>query len=199
MRLAYVSLAGALVLASCAQKSSEHASHSSDHASHASEGHGADTSAGAAQGHTMHGTPAPDLAPGETRDFGQAPPVEGEALSVAQLLERCGGTADSCVVDGQLGASCTSTGCWSILSGPSAEDIVFVEMRDESFTFPKNAAGVQGRLVGTLARGSFSVAEANYYRTQTARVLGVDAPARAEAPVDGWIFTIDGARLTKAP
>lgn len=148
-----------------------------------------------AHAHSMHGVAAPNFAPGETRDFGQAPAEDAAALSVSALLETCA-EGQTCVVDAQIGASCTSSGCWSTLSAEGLDEIVFVEMRDEGFTFPKNAAGATGQLVGQLERASFSVAEANYYRSQTARVRGEEAPARVDQEVQGWLFTIDGARLT---
>lgn len=150
---------------------------------------------GGTHAHAMHGSAAPNFAPGETREFGVAPDASAPAMSVSSLLSDCA-TGQTCVVEGLIGASCTSSGCWSTITEAGSDAIVFVEMKDEAFTFPKNAAGATGVLSGTLERASFSVAEANYYRSQTARVKGEDAPERVSEQVQGWVFTIDGARLT---
>lgn len=146
----------------------------------------------------MTGTPAPDLAPGESRDFGETLDPSADAISVSTLLDSCLDTGTDCTVEGQIGAACRSSGCWFTLTGPEVTALILVEMKDEAFTIPKNAAGTAARLRGQLTRTSFSATEAFYYESEAARALGQDAPKKEDAQTTGYLLTIDAANLSKA-
>lgn len=145
----------------------------------------------------MEGTPAPPLAPGEVRPFGDAQALEGEAISVRTLLDTCLETDALCTVEGQVGAACRSSGCWFTLTGDGVSELILVEMEDEAFTIPKNAAGTQARMRGRLTRTTFAPSEAHYYATEAARALGKETPARADGEQAGYLLTIVAAELTK--
>lgn len=189
---------GALILtlavtAAC-KKNNAHEDHAG-HEGHAAHGDGADDSAGMRM---MHGTPAPDLAPGETRAFGEALADDAEAVSVHALLEQCLDEGDACVVEGKIGAACRSSGCWFTVTDDDVQALILVEMEDEAFTIPKNAAGTDAVLRGTLTRDTFSPSESFYYESEAARALGRPAPERGATPPEGYLLTIDAAVLTKA-
>lgn len=146
---------------------------------------------------SMSGTPGPALDPGETRDIGESFDVTN-ALSKEQLLETCLDSDASCVVSAGVGASCTHSGCWFTLYSPDNDALVLVEVKDEAFTMPKNAAASDIIARGTLSTAKFSKTQSHYYRSEAARQLKHDAPNRDEAPTEGYVFTIDGAKITKS-
>lgn len=146
---------------------------------------------------SMSGTPGPALDPGETRDIGD--PIEvADALSMDAMLETCLDSKDSCVVSAGVGASCTHSGCWFTLVAPDNDALVLVEIKDEAFTMPKNAAASDIIARGTLSATNFSKTQSHYFRSEAARQLKQDAPNRDDAPTDGFVFTIDGAKITKS-
>lgn len=145
----------------------------------------------------MTGTPAPNLAPGETRAFGNAIEADAAKVSVPTLLSDCLDTDELCTVEGQIGAACRSSGCWFTLTGPDVTELILVEMEDEAFTIPKNAAGTDAVLRGKLTRTNFSQTEAFYYESEAARSLGRNAPKKEDAQTEGYLFTIDAAEMTK--
>lgn len=153
------------------------------------------SSEGSSAQRMMTGTPAPDLAPGERRAFGETLAEDAEALQANALIAQCLDSDAQCVVEGQIGAACRSSGCWFTFTGDDVDALIFVEMEDEAFTIPKNAAGTEARLRGKLTRTEFSASEAFYYETQAARALERPEPSREEVETQGYLFTIDAAVL----
>lgn len=146
---------------------------------------------------SMTGTPGPALHPGETRQLGEDID-EGEAIALSQLLETCLDTDAACVVGAGVGASCTHSGCWFTLVQEGNQELVLVEIEDEAFTMPKNAAASDIVARGKLTRTHFSQAQSHYFRSEAARQLKQEAPAKEDAPTEGFLFTIDGAKITKS-
>lgn len=184
-------LALLVALVGCSKKSdetpAEDTSAHQDHAADADEGYVP----------SMSGTPAPALDPGETRSFGEE--IESDdALDLSTLLATCVDSDDYCVVETGVGASCTHSGCWFTLVAPDNDDMVLVEIEDEAFTMPKNAAASDIVAQGKLTRTNFSQTQSHYFRSEAARQLGQDAPNKEDAPTEGFLFTINGARISKA-
>lgn len=146
---------------------------------------------------SMSGTPGPALDPGETREIGE-PVDDADALSLDSMLETCLDSTDRCVVSAGIGASCTHSGCWFTLVAPDNHALVLVEIEDEAFTMPKNAAASDIVARGTLAQAKFSKTQSHYFRSEAARQLKQDAPNKEDAPTEGFVFTIDGAKITKS-
>lgn len=145
---------------------------------------------------SMSGKPGPALDAGETRDLGESFDKE-DALSLRELLDTCVDAEESCVVSAGVGASCTHSGCWFTLVADENEELVLVEIKDEAFTMPKNAAASDIIARGTLTRTKFSQTQSHYFRSEAARQLKQEAPAKETAPTEGFLFTIDGAQITK--
>lgn len=187
-------LALLVALVGCSKKKTDDASH--DAAAHEDHDHGA---ADDEEGYvpSMSGTPAPALDPGETRSFGEEFDA-ADALDLSTLLATCVDSEDYCVVDTGVGASCTHSGCWFTLVAPDNEDMVLVEIEDETFTMPKNAAASDIVAQGKLTRTHFSQNQSHYFRSEAARQLGQDAPDKASAPTEGFLFTINGAEISKS-
>lgn len=146
---------------------------------------------------SMTGTPGPALDPGETRQLGEDID-KSEAIALSELLNTCLDTEAACVVDAGVGASCTHSGCWFTLVQDGNQELVLVEIKDEAFTMPKNAAASDIVARGTLTRATFSQTQSHYFRSEAARQLKQDAPAKEDAPTEGYLFTIDGAKITKS-
>lgn len=146
---------------------------------------------------SMSGTPGPALDRGETRTLGETIDTE-DALSLSELLTSCVDNDTPCVVAAGVGASCTHSGCWFTLVSDENQELVLVEIQDEAFTMPKNAAASDIVARGTLTRTKFSQTQSHYFRSEAARQLKQEAPAKDEAPTEGFLFTIDGAQITKA-
>lgn len=191
-------LAATLLLSFACKKSPEAAGERADAPANA-EASGENAAQERSSGsRAMTGTPAPNLEPGETRAFGKAIPSDAEKVSVTALLSDCLNTNELCTVEGQIGAACRSSGCWFTLTGPDVSELILVEMEDEAFTIPKNAAGTDAVLRGKLTGTGFSASEAFYYESEAARALGRNAPKREDAQTEGFLFTIDAAEMTKA-
>ncbi len=147
---------------------------------------------------SMNGKPGVALEPGEVRHLGKEVPEDEQPLSKAELLDTCVDPDERCLVAARVGASCTHSGCWFTLVGDEASDLVLVEMKDEAFTMPINAAGSDIVALGTLQKQDFTKAQSFYFLKENAREHGLDEPKKEDAPTEGYLFTVEGVVLKRS-
>lgn len=89
--------------------------------------------------------------PADTVTKHGAPLPKGEAVSMAAIMAKPEQfTKKPILVEGTVVKSCTAMGCWMQLAPSANETGMRVEMKDESFFIPLNAAGSQGRAIGIV-------------------------------------------------
>lgn len=89
--------------------------------------------------------------------YGTADPDVGEATPVAALA----GDETDVVITGTITDVCAKKGCWMRVA--DGDDEVFVRFQDYAFFVPRNAAGHEVVLHGTVETKTTSVEELRHY------------------------------------
>lgn len=66
-------------------------------------------------------------------------------------------------VRGTIKAVCQAKGCWMTLNDPSGDEEIFIKFKDYGFFVPKNAAGREAVVRGTLTNTETSIEELRHY------------------------------------
>jgi hypothetical protein len=157
----------------------------------------APTSAPAAEtGHTRRGpTMADPLDPGASGHFGAPFTVSADPIPLERALTECADTGSACLVSGTIERVCQSRGCWFTFAATDAPT-VRVRMLDYGFLVPRNVAGAQAVIEGTLARTVVPQAVAQHYADDEA-AAGSGPAQVVEGDQDAFEFTITGAQITR--
>jgi hypothetical protein len=122
---------------------------------------------------------ADDLEAGATAHYGAAfSDPEADPLAIGDALAQCVGTGEPCKIQGAVKTVCESRGCWMELDAPAdAGRIVRVRMLDYGFFLPRNVAGAEAIVEGTLEETEITEDRARHYAEKGSGDLeAIDGP-----------------------
>jgi hypothetical protein len=122
---------------------------------------------------------ADELEAGATGHYGAAfADPEAAPLAIAEALTQCVGTGELCKIQGEVKAVCSSRGCWMELDAPAdAGRVVRVRMLDYGFFVPRNVAGAEAVVEGTIEETEVSEERARHYAEKGSGDLeAIDGP-----------------------
>ena len=144
---------------------------------------------------------AEDLAPGESGHYGAEFTVDGEpvalAAAVSELeasIEEDGDEArlDDLKIRGRIDSVCQKKGCWFTLDSEEVDLTVRIRMDDYAFFVPRNVAGGQAVIEGSLQR---VVVDENMAR-HLAEDEGVEDLDSIEGEHDAYLIMARGISVT---
>ena len=101
-------------------------------------------------------------------------------------------TKDAVVVEGVIQKSCTNMGCWMELAPAPGKKSVRVTFKDEKFSIPLTAKGMQARAEGVTTIKTLSKAEADHLAEE-----GATLKRNEDGTADEVSFVATGVELTR--
>ncbi len=169
-----------------------------DQAAVEEESAGDDESDDADDGHTEgEHELADDLPPGESGHYGQPFTIDGDPEPLADAISRIEEGEDALEdikVSARVKHVCSNRGCWMALEEENVDIPVRVLMYDYSFFVPRNAAGANAVVEGSIKQTTISEEEARHFAEHVVEQTGVD-PETIEGEQQMYEFTATGIAL----
>lgn len=151
-------------------------------------------------GHNDEAELAEDMQPDETRHFGAPFTIEGEAITLGELLARAESsenyaTEEEILVSAEIHQVCQNKGCWFTLSTDEVDIPVRVRMKDYGFFVARNTTGAPVTVQGTFEKTTISQELAQHFADDVAKETG-DDPEVIDGPQENYEFTATGIEIT---
>ncbi len=144
---------------------------------------------------------AEDLAPGESRHFGEPFQSEEDPLpladAIAQLEDDDEEKLESVKVSSRVEYVCEKRGCWASLDDEAVDKTVRVRMKDYGFFLPRNGGGADAVIEGSLQQVTTTEEEAKHYAAHITEQTGEEPDdLEIEGDQQTYEFMATGVAMT---